>query len=97
MYAVPLVNYALIRILDYKEFELKLNAILSTGSGKSPRNLTADIGFDIATEAFWQKGIAQFAIFVNMLKETTQATLPEENGCDFGGRRENWHVGGLLS
>ena len=52
-----------------KEFVPKLKALLSAGSSRSPRDLAADIGFDVTTEEFWQKGIDQFSKFVDMFEE----------------------------
>ena len=58
----------------YKEqgeaFVPKFKALLAAGSSKSPRELAAEIGFDITTEEFWQKGIDQFKEFVNQFEET---------------------------
>ncbi len=58
----------------YKEqgeaFVPKFKTLLSAGSSKSPRELAAEIGFDITTEEFWQKGIEQFKEFVNQFEET---------------------------
>ncbi|TFG29022.1 hypothetical protein EU527_16505 [Candidatus Thorarchaeota archaeon] len=53
-----------------KEFVPKLKVLLSAGSSRSPRDLAADIGFDITTENFWQKGIEQFSEFIKMFEET---------------------------
>ncbi len=53
-----------------KEFVPKLKNLLAAGSSKSPRELAAEIGFDITKEDFWQKGIDQFTEFVEMFKET---------------------------
>ncbi len=64
--------YAMYRL--YKEqgrdFVPKLKRILSAGSSKSPRELAAEIGFDITKEEFWQKGIDQFREFIEMFKAT---------------------------
>jgi oligoendopeptidase F len=64
--------YALYRL--YKEqgksFAPKLKALLAAGSSKSPRELATELGFDIATEAFWQKGMQQAEEFINMLEQT---------------------------
>jgi oligoendopeptidase F len=64
--------YALYRL--YKEqgksFVPKLKALLAAGSSKSPRELAAELGFDTATEAFWQKGMQQAEEFTNMLEQT---------------------------
>jgi oligoendopeptidase F len=63
--------YALYRLYKEqgKEFVPKLKAILSAGSSRSPRDLAADVGFDITTEEFWQKGIDQYAEFIKMLED----------------------------
>ncbi len=64
--------YAMYRL--YKEqgkrFVPKLKALLAAGSSKSPRQLAAEIGFDITKEEFWQKGIDQFAEFVGLFEKT---------------------------
>ncbi len=64
--------YAMYRL--YKEqgqkFVPKLKSLLAAGSSKSPRELAAEIGFDIATVEFWQKGIEQFAEFIEMFEKT---------------------------
>ncbi|MGY5873666.1 MAG: M3 family oligoendopeptidase [Candidatus Thorarchaeota archaeon] len=64
--------YAMYRLYKEqgKEFVPKLKALLAAGSSRSPRDLAADIGFDITTEEFWQKGIDQFSEFVKMFEET---------------------------
>jgi oligoendopeptidase F len=64
--------YAMYRLYKEqgKEFVPKLKALLGAGSSKSPRELAAEIGFDITKEAFWQKGIDQFAEFIKMFKDT---------------------------
>jgi oligoendopeptidase F len=58
----------------YKEqgqaFVPKFKALLAAGSSKSPRDLAAEIGFDVTTEKFWQKGIDQFKEFVDQFEET---------------------------
>ncbi len=53
-----------------KEFVPKLKNLLGAGSSKSPRELAAEIGFDITKEDFWQKGIDQFEEFIKMFEET---------------------------
>jgi len=53
-----------------KEFVPKLKSLLAAGSSKSPRELAVEIGFDITTEEFWQKGIDQFKVFVKQFEET---------------------------
>jgi len=64
--------YALYRL--YKEqgkgFIPKLKALLAAGSSKSPRELAAELGFDITKEEFWQKGMKQAEEFINMLERT---------------------------
>lgn len=64
--------YAMYRLYKEqgKDFVPKLKALLSAGSSRSPRNLAADIGFDVTKEEFWQKGIDQFSEFVKMFEET---------------------------
>ncbi len=58
----------------YKEqgeaFVPRFKALLSAGSSKSPRELAAEIGFDITTKEFWEKGIEQFKEFVDQFEET---------------------------
>ncbi len=53
-----------------KAFVPKLRAILSAGSSMSPAQLAAGVGFDIASEEFWGKGIAQFEELVDQLEAT---------------------------
>jgi len=64
--------FALYRL--YKEqgqsFVPKLKRLLAAGSSKSPRELAAELGFDITKEAFWEKGIAQATEFIDMLEKT---------------------------
>jgi oligoendopeptidase F len=64
--------YAMYRLYKEqgKEFVPKLKALLAAGSSKSPRDLAAEIGFDITKEEFWQKGIDQFREFVKQFEET---------------------------
>jgi oligoendopeptidase F len=52
-----------------KDFVPKLKALLAAGSSKSPRELAAQLGFDITKEAFWDKGMKQAEEFINMLEE----------------------------
>lgn len=64
--------YAMYRL--YKEqgkgFVPKLKTLLAAGSSRSPRDLAAEIGFDITAEEFWQKGIDQFSEFVKMFEKS---------------------------
>jgi oligoendopeptidase F len=64
--------YALYRL--YKEhgneFIPKLKALLAAGSSKSPRDLATELGFDITSEEFWQKGMKQYEEFINILEKT---------------------------
>lgn len=57
----------------YKEqgesFIPKLKGLLAAGSSKSPRELAAELGFDIAEEMFWEKGMKQAERFIGMLEE----------------------------
>ncbi len=64
--------YAMYRLYKEqgKEFVPRLKKILAAGSSRSPRELAAEIGFDITKEAFWQKGMDQFAEFIEMFRET---------------------------
>jgi len=58
----------------YKEqgesFVPKLKRLLAAGSSKSPRELGAELGFDITDETFWEKGMKQAEEFIDMLEET---------------------------
>jgi oligoendopeptidase F len=64
--------FALYRL--YKEqgraFVPKLRVLLSAGSSRSPAGLGKELGFDIASEEFWQKGMLQADEFLTMLEET---------------------------
>jgi len=64
--------FALYRL--YKEqgesFVPKLKRLLAAGSSKSPRELGAELGFDITDETFWEKGMKQAEDFIDMLEET---------------------------
>jgi oligoendopeptidase F len=64
--------FALYRL--YKEqdrsFVPRLKRLLAAGSSKSPRELAAELGFDITKETFWEKGIAQAKEFIDMLEKT---------------------------
>ncbi|MFW9834297.1 MAG: M3 family oligoendopeptidase [Candidatus Thorarchaeota archaeon] len=64
--------YAMYRLYKEqgKKFVPKLKALLAAGSSKSPRDLAAEIGFDITKEEFWQKGIDQFKEFIKQFEET---------------------------
>jgi oligoendopeptidase F len=64
--------YALYRLYKEqgKDFVPKLKRILSAGSSKSPTELSAELGFDITAEAFWQKGMKQAEQFIDMLEKT---------------------------
>ncbi|MDH7564197.1 MAG: M3 family oligoendopeptidase [Candidatus Bathyarchaeota archaeon] len=53
-----------------KAFVPKLKNLLAAGSSKSPRTLAIEVGFDIADEKFWEKGMKQTEEFINMLEET---------------------------
>ena len=64
--------FALYRL--YKEqgeaFAPRLKSLLSAGSSKSPWELGKELGFDIRTEEFWEKGMRQVEEFIDMLEET---------------------------
>ncbi|MFP3984393.1 MAG: M3 family metallopeptidase [Candidatus Bathyarchaeia archaeon] len=53
-----------------KAFTPKLKTLLATGSSKAPRELAADMGFDITSETFWEKGMKQAEEFISMLETT---------------------------
>jgi oligoendopeptidase F len=50
-----------------------LKALLAAGSSKAPLELALEVGFDIAKESFWEKGIKQAEEFIG----TLEATLSE--------------------
>ncbi len=60
----------------YKEegesFAPKLRRLLSAGSSLSPTELAKEIGFDIYTDEFWQKGMEQAREFIDQLEKTLQ-------------------------
>lgn len=53
-----------------KSFAPKLKTLLGSGSSKSPRELAAELGFDIIDEKFWEKGMRQAESFLDMLEAT---------------------------
>jgi oligoendopeptidase F len=53
-----------------KDFVPKLRVLLAAGSSRSPAELGRDLGFDISSEEFWQKGMLQAEEFLRMLEET---------------------------
>jgi len=53
-----------------KSFVPKLKKLLAAGSSRSPRELAAELGFDISDERFWEKGMKQAEEFIDMLEET---------------------------
>ncbi len=48
-----------------KDFVPKLRRLLSAGSTHSPRELAAELGFDISTTQFWNLGMKQAEEFIN--------------------------------
>ncbi|MCW4051841.1 MAG: M3 family oligoendopeptidase [Candidatus Bathyarchaeota archaeon] len=54
-----------------KAFIPKLKRILAAGSSRSPRDLAAELGFDIREESFWEKGMEQAREFIDLLEKTT--------------------------
>jgi oligoendopeptidase F len=56
-----------------KDFIPKLKRILAAGSSKSPKELGAELGFNINNEEFWEKGINQAEKFINLLEKTILA------------------------
>jgi len=65
-----LFTFALYR--TYKEegrgFVPKFKAMLAAGSSRSPEGLASDFGFDLGSEAFWEKGMEQAREFLAMLR-----------------------------
>ena len=53
-----------------QEFVSKLKNLLAAGSSKSPWQLGKELGFDIRTEEFWEKGMKQAEEFIDMLEKT---------------------------
>ncbi len=51
-------------LVEGTSFVSKLVALLSAGSSKSPLELAADIGFDLAASDFWRGGVKVFERFV---------------------------------
>jgi len=51
-------------------FVPKVKALLAAGSSRSPGELAKELGFDITTEEFWQKGIQQAEDFIAQLEKT---------------------------
>ena len=51
-------------------FVPKVKALLSAGSSRSPGDLARELGFDISSEGFWQKGIQQAEAFISQLEDT---------------------------
>jgi oligoendopeptidase F len=64
--------FALYRLYkeEGKDFIPKLKSLLAAGSSKSPLELGKDLGFDITSERFWNKGMQQAQAFIEMLEET---------------------------
>lgn len=56
---------------DGKAFVPKLEAALSTGSSRSPREIGKTIGLDVATLDFWKGGVNVFERFVHELEDLT--------------------------
>jgi oligoendopeptidase F len=53
-----------------KSFVPKMKGLLAARGSKSPRELAAELGFDITEDAFWEKGIKQADEFIEMLEKT---------------------------
>ncbi len=51
-------------------FVPQLKQLLGAGSSKSARVVGAELGFDITSVAFWEKGMKQAEAFITMLEET---------------------------
>ncbi|MFX0168497.1 MAG: M3 family metallopeptidase [Candidatus Hodarchaeota archaeon] len=69
-----LLVYALYRLYkeEGKEFVPKLKRILSSGSRYSPRELAAELGFDIASPKFWELGMKQAEEFIQEYEALTK-------------------------
>jgi oligoendopeptidase F len=52
------------------EFAPKLRSLLSAGSSRSPKQLAEELGFDLTSEKFWEKGMRQAEEFLEMLERT---------------------------
>ena len=52
------------------EFVLKFKKILADSGSQSPKNLFADIGYDITSMEFWKLGISQAEEFIKSLEKT---------------------------
>ncbi len=53
-----------------QSFVPKFKKLLEAGSSKSPRQLAAELGFDISKEEPWQKGMSQAKEFIDELDAT---------------------------
>lgn len=53
-----------------REFVPKMKGLLAAGSSRSPSELAAELGFDIGSEEFWEKGMKQAEEFIDLLEET---------------------------
>lgn len=62
--------FALYRLFQEEgaAFAPKLQAILAAGGSRSPADLATDLGFDVATEAFWRLGMEQARAFLEDLE-----------------------------
>lgn len=56
-----------------KDFVPKLRRLLSAGSSLSPRDLAAELGFDITSTDFWALGMKQAEEFITELETLTKA------------------------
>ena len=65
--------FALYRVYkeEGKAFATKLKRILSSGSTLSPRDLAAELGFDISKKTFWAKGMDQAKDFIEQIEKLT--------------------------
>jgi oligoendopeptidase F len=58
---------------DKSTFVPKIKQFLAAGSSKAPLELGAELGFDITSDAFWEKGIEQARIFIDRLEKYARA------------------------
>ena len=64
--------FALYRLYQEQgvEFAPKLRSLLAAGSSRSPQELAQELGFDLSSEEFWEKGMLQAEEFLAMLEAT---------------------------
>ncbi|MEM0449707.1 MAG: M3 family oligoendopeptidase [Methanomassiliicoccales archaeon] len=53
-----------------KNFVPKLKVLLAAGASRAPKDLARDLGYDISSMEFWEKGMRQAEEFLDSLKKT---------------------------